>query len=195
MANRRNHYEAALEDYLRAERVPYVAVDEKRRALSRHGSLKSVDFILSPEPADQWPADHWPITRWLVDVKGRRFPSGTRRKQYWRNWATAEEVRSLSHWARRFGPEFGGLLVFAYHLVADRSPTAPEQVHYWRGEPYAFVGVPIDAYRAAARTLSRSWDTVSVPAAQFRRLARPLSEFLGGEFICQEPEPQSTLVE
>ena len=66
MAKRDNHYEAAFEAYLRDRRLPYVAVDEGRRALAADGSLKSLDFIVSPPGARSW----------LVDVKGRRFPSG-----------------------------------------------------------------------------------------------------------------------
>jgi len=33
MAKRSNHYEAAFEEYLRQRQIPYVAVDEKKRAL------------------------------------------------------------------------------------------------------------------------------------------------------------------
>jgi hypothetical protein len=75
VANRDNHYEAAFEEYLRGRGVPYVAVDEaKRSVLSDGGSIKSLDFIVSTPG---------PIT-WLVDVKGRRFPSGDIQKQYWK---------------------------------------------------------------------------------------------------------------
>ena len=48
LANRDNHYEAAFEAFLRARRLPYVAVDEARRSLVADGSLKSLDFIVSP---------------------------------------------------------------------------------------------------------------------------------------------------
>jgi glutamyl-tRNA synthetase len=33
---------------------------------------------------------------WLVDVKGRRFPSGDEQKQYWKNWSTRDDLRSLA---------------------------------------------------------------------------------------------------
>ena len=73
MANRDNHYEAAFEEFLRRRCVPYVAVDEAKRSLLSDGaSIKSLDFIVS-SPG--------PTTR-LVDVKGRRFPSGDVQKQY-----------------------------------------------------------------------------------------------------------------
>ena len=76
MANRDNPYEAAFEEYLRARGVPYVAVDEARRSvLAEGGSLKSLDFIVSTPG---------PVT-WLVDVKGRRFPSGDdHQRHYWK---------------------------------------------------------------------------------------------------------------
>ena len=78
MANRDNHYEAAFEEYLRSRGVPYVAVDEaKRSVLSSGASIKSLDFIVS--------ASHG--VSWLVDVKGRKFPSGDIQKQYWKNWS------------------------------------------------------------------------------------------------------------
>ncbi len=76
MAHRDNHYEAAFEEYLRNRGVPYVAVDEaKRSVLSNGASIKSLDFIVSA------------AVRWLVDVKGRKFPSGDIQKQYWKNLA------------------------------------------------------------------------------------------------------------
>jgi hypothetical protein len=76
MANRDNHYEAAFEEFLRVRGVPYVAVDEARRSLLSDGrSIKSLDFIVaSPGGAS-----------WLVDVKGRRFPSGDQTCQYWKS--------------------------------------------------------------------------------------------------------------
>ena len=82
MANSDNHYEAAFEAYLRSRGVPYVAVDEAKRSLLSDGaSIKSLDFIVSA-PGE---------TTWLVDVKGRRFPSGDDQKQYWKNCHTSGE--------------------------------------------------------------------------------------------------------
>lgn len=46
MANRANHYEAAFEGYVRALRVPCVAVDEAKRAISGDMGVKNPDFLL-----------------------------------------------------------------------------------------------------------------------------------------------------
>jgi hypothetical protein len=168
MANRDNHYEAAFEAYLRRERLPYIAVDEARRSLVPDGSLKSLDFIVSPPGG----------VSWLVDVKGRRFPSGDEHQQYWKNWSTRDDLRSLAAWERHFGSGFCPVLVFAYHLVGSRSPLPPEQLFEFRGEYYGFVAVRLADFVPHARPLSQSWDTVAMPVGQFRRAARPLHQLL-----------------
>lgn len=175
MANRDNHYEAAFESLLRARQVPYVAVDEAKRSLAAELSIKCVDFIV-PTPQG---------CTWLVDVKGRRFPSG-RQKQYWKNWSTRDDVRSLAQWEELFGERFHGLLVFAYNVTGDRSPVPAELLYEFRGERYGFVGIPLWDYAEHARRISPRWDTVAMPAAAFRRLAAPVEYFL-------EPEPMASL--
>jgi hypothetical protein len=168
MANRDNHYEAAFEAYLRQRRLPYIAVDEARRSVVSDGSLKSLDFIVSP-PGD---------VSWLVDVKGRRFPSGDEHHQYWKNWSIRDDLRSLAAWQSHFGSGFCPLLVFAYHLVGDRSPLPREQLFEFRGGHYGFLGVRLSDYMPHARPPSDSWDTVAMPTGLFRRAARPLDSML-----------------
>ena len=167
MANRHNHYEAAFEAYLRARQAPYVAVDETRRSLLGNGSIKSLDFIVSPPDGRSW----------LVDVKGRRFPSGLQ-KQYWKNWSTLDDLRSLAQWERLFGERFGGLFVFAYNVTGDRSPLPRESLFAFRGALYGFIGIGLTEYARHARTISPRWDTVAMPSARFRSLAAPIDFFL-----------------
>jgi hypothetical protein len=170
MANRDNHYEAAFEQFLRSRGVPYVAVDEAKRSLMSDGaSIKSLDFIVSsPGPAT-----------WLVDVKGRRFPSGDVQKQYWKNWSTRDDLRSLAKWQDLFGATFRGLFVFAYDVLGDRAPLPAEELFEHRGSLYGFVAVPLSDYAAHAHPISPRWDTWAMSAGDFRRLARPLAELLG----------------
>ncbi len=176
MANRDNHYEAAFEAYLRGRGVPYVAVDEGRRSVLADGdSLKSPDFIVS---------SRGPLA-WLVDVKGRRFPSGDDQKQYWKNWSTRDDLRSLAQWEQLFGAGFCGLFVFAYNIVGDRAPLPPEQLFEHRGGLYGFVAVRLADYAAHSHPISPRWDTVAMPTAEFRRLARPMDELLAGDRLVQ----------
>lgn len=166
MAKRDNHYEAAFEGFLRDRLIPYVAVDETKRAKLGDASLKSLDFIVSTPLGISW----------LVDVKGRKFPSGVQ-KHYWRNWSTADDIRSLTAWQHLFGGKSQGLFVFAYELVADRAPLPVEQLYEYQDRLYGFVGISLSDYAAAARPLSSAWQTVTMPAAEFRRKARGVQEF------------------
>jgi hypothetical protein len=167
MANRDNHYEAAFEEYLRARHIPYVAVDETRRSLLPDSSLKSLDFIVSTRRG----------VSWLVDVKGRRFPSG-RQKQYWKNWSTRDDLTSLRQWERLFGQPFGALFVFAYNIVGDQAPLPVERLFEYQGGLYGFVAIRMTDYAEYARPISPSWDTVAMPVLNFRQLAAPFEQFL-----------------
>ncbi|MCA9245779.1 MAG: HYExAFE family protein [Planctomycetales bacterium] len=162
MARPWNHYEAAFEAFLRSIRIPYVSVDERRRALLGDQSLKNLDFIVSPP--DQ--------ISWLIDVKGRKFPGGEEGRHYWKNWIQHEDLFSLERWEQLFGGGFRGLLVFAYLLVRDRAPVPPSEIFDFRGQAYAFVGIELDVYRRYARPISDRWDTVAMPAPRFREHAQ-----------------------
>lgn len=163
------HYEVAFEDYLRVSNIPYVAVDEHRQAIFSGARVKSFDFLVYRQQG----------CTWLVDIKGRKFPyvGHDGQKHYWENWVTRDDLDGLERWQRVFGPDFEGQLVFAY-AVTDFARAPAGTLHIFRGVHYAFLGIPVTRYREAARTRSGSWDTLSMPAGTFRRLARPVQELL-----------------
>jgi hypothetical protein len=169
MAKRSNHYELAFESYLRELRIAYVAVNEQRRSLTEHGSLKNLDFIVSPSDS----------VSLLIDVKGRQFPSGKNKKQYWKNWSTWDDLQSMARWQNKMGQSSCALLVFAYELVGERSPVEPAQLYEFRGRWYAFLAVRIADYIQFSRPLSARWQTVAMPARLFREAAFSLDEILG----------------
>lgn len=167
MAIRSNHYEAAFEAYLRQRRLPYVAVDEQRRTLTPLRSLKSLDFIVTASGTQQL----------LIDVKGRKFPSGSNGHR-WENWTDSEDLPQLLMWEGLFGSGFRAVLVFAYFLQPECGEVPFEEVFEFRGRRYAFVGVWADEYRAAMQMRSPKWQTVYLPSQAFRELRAPLSRFL-----------------
>ncbi len=173
MAKRDNHYEAAFEAYLRDRQLPYVAIDETKRSLLGGDSIKSLDFIVHSGNGASW----------LIDVKGRRFPAANEKKQYWKNWSTRDDLRAMAAWERLFGAGFGGLFVFAYAIVGDRSPLPAEQLQTYRKGLYAFLGVRHHDYACYARPISTAWQTVALSSQKFREIARPIEEF----FTPQEP--------
>ncbi len=169
MALRWNHYDVAFEAFLRERRNPYVSVDERRRALSEDATLKSLDFIVYSAAGRNL----------LVDVKGRRFPSGrVSRGQYWENWVTEEDLDSMLRWERVFGDGFRAALVFAYDLVGSESASFHSLVWTFGRRQYSFYGIWVDEYAASSRTRSRSWETVSIPRSRFDALRRPIDLFL-----------------
>src|SRR5437016_3104947 len=107
--DRSNHYEAAFEAYLQWHRLCYVAVDETRRSMLGETRVKSLDFIVHGEGS----------ARLLVDVKGRRYPTGAppKARRVWECWSTQDDIDGLARWEERFGTDYRGLLVFAYQLM------------------------------------------------------------------------------
>ncbi|MGL6225626.1 MAG: HYExAFE family protein [Thermoguttaceae bacterium] len=169
MANRKNHYEAAFEAYLRFFRIPYIATREHHRSVLENGeSVKNLDFIIS------FPGR----SSFLVDIKGRKFPGGTACSGYWRHWTTYDDLRGMARWEQLFGNHYSGLFVFAYLICGDRSPLPYEELFRFRGREYAFLAVPFFDYLASVRLISPRWKTYAMPLSRFRSLARPLNTLL-----------------
>ncbi len=182
MAQRHNHYELAFEAYLRQQRVAYVAVDEQRRSLIAGGSLKNLDYIVSPSDS----------VSLLVDIKGRQFPSGTKQKQYWRNWSTWDDLVSMAHWQDKLGTGSLALLVFAYEVVGRRSPVEAARLFAFRERLYAFLAVRTADYIRFSRPLSAKWQTVRMPTATFRQAAFSFDSILGP--LETVPGPQESTI-
>jgi len=163
--NRDNHYERALADLLLARRTPFVAVDETRRSWNADSSLKSLDFIVYSQRSPHL----------LVDVKGRRFPTGTHR---WENWATDDDLASLLQWEATFGSGFRSALVFAYDVVRESDRGRFAELHEYRARSYAFFAVWASDFAQAMSTRSPKWKTVSVAGRDYAGLRIPISRLL-----------------
>lgn len=193
MGQRRHHYEAAFEHYLRLRHVPYVMVDEARKALlppganfklqpaddhgevDRHAArpvgLKSFDFVIYGEPVN-----------YLIEIKGRRLASrvGTSREGIDRlrpasagrleSWVTLDDLDSLERWVALFGEPFRAAFVFIY--LCDELPPAAlfEEMFEFRGRWYALRAIELDRYKPAMKERSARWRTVHLPSAAFDRL-------------------------
>ena len=171
LVKRTNHYDVAFEEYLRGTHTPYVAVDEQRRAKLADASLKSMDFIVT-SPRSQ---------NLLVDVKGRKFPSGGEGAgsgHKWENWATEDDIHSLLRWQQVFGNGFRSMLLFAYEIVDPRFVIELGRPFGHHGRAYSFFGVWADQYHVSMRPRSASWETVSLQSRNYRDLRIPIAELL-----------------
>jgi hypothetical protein len=172
VAQRSVHYEAAFEDYLRSRGLPYVAVDEAKKAVFGRISLKSFDFIVYSEQGPNL----------LVDVKGRKFPDSTpgrkRGGKAWENWITRDDVEGLAEWQGVFGGGFQAALVFAYWLQGPPQRSPFTDVHFYRENHYAFVAMDLEQYVAMASPRSQKWQTLAVGALEFSAAATDIASLL-----------------
>lgn len=221
MAQRRHHYEKAFEDFLRARRIPYVAVDEAKKALlpdsaslatlgrDASGSpiqqaLKSFDFVLYGSGVNL-----------LAEVKGRRMPRSKRAyaanhdgpglpnlisrpsaRARLENWVTLDDVESLSRWEALFGPSFEAAFVFVYWCDEQPPDALFEEVFEHRQHWYAIRAVTLTQYRAAMKVRSPRWRTVHLPQAVFHRVSRPLAggfRWANAQDYPIEPPPEAVL--
>lgn len=189
VAQRRFHYEQAFEHYLRANRVPYVAVDEAKKALmpavknssnrderSRSGgtaeipgALKSFDFVVYTSGGRNM----------LVDVKGRMFgtaksPNPQSNSRY-ESWVTQDDIDSLTHWQKLFGSDFQAVFVFTYCLRQQPPDALFDEVFAFGERWYALREVRLDDYVHYMVPRSLKWQTVHVPAAAFARISKPFT--------------------
>lgn len=171
MAQRRFHYEKAFEHYLRSNGIPYVAVDEAKRAL--HGQaktpLKSFDFVVYARSGPNL----------LVDVKGRKHAgrSGGTGKQL-QNWVTRDDVTCLKKWSGIFGEGFEPAFAFLFWCDAQPPDALFLEVFEFEQKWYAVLAITLGDYAQHMRQRSAKWDTVSIPADAFHRYARPLKELM-----------------
>jgi hypothetical protein len=165
MADRKVHYEAAFEAYLRHRGIPYVAVDEAKRALFATAKLKSFDFVVYSRAGPNL----------LVDVKGRSCRNRAARSGF-ETWSTEQDVADLTQWAQVFGDGFKAVLMFVYWV---EPPLVPDPATFeFRDRWYLLMGLDLDEYRNHMRRRSAKWATVALPAESFRQLARPIDRWL-----------------
>lgn len=169
MAQRRHHYERAFERYLRANRIPYIAVDEARKALLPEGkgpeALKSFDFVVYQRRRNL-----------LLDVKGRRIANRAGGAPRVDPWVTEEDIESLGAWARLFGSAFAPAFVFCCWCDACPASALFEEIFEHEGRWYALRAVSLESYRAEMRSRSPRWGTVCVPARRFEAISQPFAE-------------------
>lgn len=178
MAQRRHHYERAFEQYLRATRVPYISVDEAKKALlpdiARFRSaraaqdagglaLKSFDFVIYGEGINL-----------LVEVKGRRIGGRAESTGRLESWVTREDVESLLAWERLFGAGFTATFVFLYWCEAQPPDALFEEIFEDRGRWYSVRACPAVDYAARMKTRSPRWGTVDLARADFDQISGAL---------------------
>ena len=167
-SKRSSHYEAAFEDFLRRNGLPYIAVDEAKRALFSGAKLKSFDFVVYRPNGNNL----------LVDVKGRACGKRLTANPSLPNWATREDIDDLRQWQEIFGGGFTAMFLFMYDWPhgPDKSPF--RELFGFQDRWYGMMVVTVADYRTHMRARSESWGTVHLPTAAFRKVAKPFADVL-----------------
>ena len=162
-------YERAVEQFLRTHRLPYLAVNQRRRPLGATGPIKNFDFLVHGRSGQHY----------LLEVKGRQFPYVLRgKKVYWENWVHKEDLEGLRLWRDYFAFGFTGLVCYAYLITEPQFiETFPSRVQ-WREETFGLVALTLESFLEASQERSSRWQALHIPPAAFRQLIKPLSAFL-----------------
>ncbi|TET35050.1 MAG: hypothetical protein E3J72_13015 [Planctomycetota bacterium] len=169
-----NHYELAFEDYLRGRGLTYIATSEVRRALTVGGpedprKIKNPDFIVTTPQRENA----------LVDVKGKQLPYVDRKTpNAWENWLKGDDLEALEFWEESFGRNFIGLIVFAYWIREAKYAKHFDYLHAFGGKKYGLLALSRAEYAKYYRRRSARWDTFSIPIRIFRRIARPITDYI-----------------
>ncbi len=171
--DRENHYEPAFEGFLRKHKICYVSVNQAKRSFWEEDNepVKSLDYVVHAHSE----------VRLLIDVKGRKFPSGANNnpRQIWQTWCLQEDVHGLQLWEQQFGTGYRSLLLFMFYLLPGFDvPLGTPDLWIWSGRRYLLRAVAIADYSRWMRPRSPGWKTVDLPIAAFRETARPFSCFL-----------------
>lgn len=214
MTQRRHHYELAFEDFLRSSRIPYVAVDEAKKALlpdnasprlecasdgERPTSVKSFDFVIYGDTQNL-----------LLEVKGRRISpralaaartgmqadprtgARTAPRSRLESWVTQDDVVSLATWGRLFGQGFEPAFVFVYWCEEQPPDALFQEIFENRGRWYALRCVLLSDYRANMKVRSPRWRTVHIASSRFEQISQP---FTAGRTLQAHAERDLPLLE
>lgn len=164
-----NHYERAFGNWLIANKVRYIAVDEQKRASFGRCKIKSFDYLLYP-----------PNQKIIVaEVKGRAF-KGTSFANLTglECWVTTDDIASLFNWQQVFGPTHIAAFVFAYKIEKADVDFDGRETYQFDGHTYIFFCIKLDDYCTFMKTRSRKWKTVTLPANKFRKHAIQMQNLL-----------------
>ena len=112
----------------------------------------------------------------LVDVKGRKHSGKTGRN--FQNWVTRDDVKCLTQWSGIFGEGF--IPAFSFLFWCDTQPPDAlfHEIFEFGSRWYAVRAVTLADYEQHMRDRSAKWDTVSLRAKDFERVAVPLKSLL-----------------
>jgi hypothetical protein len=164
-----NHYERAFENWLIDNHIRYIKVDEHKKAIFGRSKIKSFDFLLY----------HSNGQIIIAEVKGRRFKGTSLAKLTGLEcWVTTEDIEGLTNWQKVFGSNHQTIFVFAYKTENIDVDFDGKDFFDFEANRYVFFCIKLDDYRRSMKRRSPKWQTVTLPAEQFRKCVVQIDELL-----------------
>ena len=166
-----NHFEDAFAQWLAQNKLVYVPIDDTRRAAFARCNIKSFDCLIYPRVAGGEII--------IAELKGRRYEGKSLEKlTNLQCWVTAEDIRSIIKWEEIFGNGFKGYFVFVYEAVNPDVDFDRFECFNYNDRRYFWVAAGACEYFKAARKRSSKWQTVSLAAEDFRKIAVDVNTLL-----------------
>ncbi|MGH9922512.1 MAG: HYExAFE family protein [Nitrososphaerales archaeon] len=167
-----SEYENMFEALLREKQLPYIAINEAKRAVVNNKRIKSFDFIVSSKNGV-----------FLIDIKGKQFPygKGLRETDYWENWIHDDDLDGLELWERIFRSNTAkGLLVFPYKIKFEKHINEFRCKFKFKNYWYGLVAVTPKEYRNNSKIRSSKGQVHAIYISRklFPKVARPLDYFI-----------------
>ncbi len=164
-----NHYELAFENWLIDNHIRYIKIDEHKKAAFGRSKIKSFDFLLYPR--------NRPII--IAEVKGRKFKGTTLSKlTSLECWVTTDDIEGLTRWQEVFGQGHQAIFVFVYRIENIDVDYDGKEAYNFDDNIYIFFCLKVDDYRKFMKVRSPKWQTVTLPADEFRKCAVEINNFL-----------------
>ncbi len=164
MSPRGTHYERSFAAYLEQRGIAHAAVDQTRKAMLSGARIKSFDFLVYPRGGGCL----------LVDVKGRKYSSKTRKRgKPGPNWVTEADIEGLRAWEEVCGAGHRGLFLFAYWLEDESGDGFSHE-----GRRYVFYAADLNQYALHMKRRSVKWRTMTVPSQRFGLIAHRAEEVI-----------------
>lgn len=176
-----NQYEQAFGGWLNEQRLRYTSVNQTKRAVFRQNKIKSFDFLVYPEQNSGLTQSFGHLSESLaspviVEVKGRLYKgSDISALNNIQCWVTMEDITGLLAWQDAFdGPlPYVAYFVFAFRLEYPFTEILPDGVYEYDSEVFCFYAVSLEDYIKHMTVRSKSWQTLTLSTADFRRLCIP----------------------
>lgn len=165
-----NIYELVFASWLRENHIRFVDVNQSKRFSLHQGDVKNFDFLIRPR-------SRVPL---LAEVKGRTFHgrslAGLKGLD---GWVTLEDVEALAYWQTQFQkekPAAAAIFVFVFGLEQIDIETDGQAIYDFDNKRFLMLAVPLEPYRACMKPRSPKWQTVTMPAEDFRKYAVPVHD-------------------